>query len=540
MVKYAPVVLLIRDGWGQNPDQSMDATNAIVQANTPVADMLNCDWPTTLIGTCGESVGLPPGVMGNSEVGHQNIGAGRIVPQELMRLTVAAESGAFKTNPILSEVFAHGNGGHVVHIVGLVSEGRVHSDLAHLFALIDAAPKDTRICIHVITDGRDCSPTSGLGFVEALEDYIRGTNAKIASVMGRYWAMDRDHRWERVSLAFEAMTGRSTSHPLKGGLPEIRTAYRASDVISEYYENPIDSSLKGDEFIVPTQIVDEEHNPVGVVQDGDAVLFFNYRGDRPREISRAFILDDDDWSQVPREPFTRGKMFEDLFYVTMTNYESGLPVSAVVFEKPVPMKNILGDVLSTNGLRQFRCAETEKFPHVTFFFNDYREEPFKGESRLLVPSPTDVSTYDQKPQMSANEVCQGVLDMLAEENYPPVIIVNFANADMVGHTGSLPAIIEAVEVVDRCCGQIIDATLAHGGSLIITADHGNAERTWNVDTKSPDTAHTTFDVPLHLVGDALKTSSLRSGGILADIAPTILHILEIQKPQEMTGNSLIQ
>lgn len=540
MVNQTPVVLLIRDGWGQNPDQSMDAYNAIVQANTPVADMLNSDWPTTLIGTCGESVGLPPRVMGNSEVGHQNIGAGRIVPQELMRLTIAAESGEFKTNPILAEVFARGTGGHSVHIVGLVSDGRVHSDLAHLFALIDAAPKDTRICIHVITDGRDCSPSSGLGFVEALENHIRGTDAKIASVMGRYWAMDRDHRWERVALAFEVMTGRTTSHPLKDGLSEIRTAYRASDVISEYYENPIDQSLTGDEFIVPTQIVDAEHSPVGIVQNGDAVLFFNYRGDRPREISRAFVLDDDDWSQVSRGPFTRGRMFEDLFYVTMTNYETGLPVSAVAFDKPEPMKNILGDVLSANGLQQFRCAETEKFPHVTFFFNDYREEPFKGESRLVIPSPTDVSTYDQKPQMSANEVCQGVLEMLANENCPSVIIVNFANADMVGHTGSLPAIIEAVEVVDYCCGQIIDATLALGGSLIITADHGNAERTWCVETKSPDTAHTTFDVPLHLVGDAWKMKSLRSDGILADIAPTLLHMIDVQKPKEMTGNSLLQ
>jgi 2,3-bisphosphoglycerate-independent phosphoglycerate mutase len=540
VVNNAPVVLIIRDGWGQHPDPSMDAFNAIVQANTPVADVLHAEWPTALIGTCGESVGLPCGVMGNSEVGHQNIGAGRIVPQELMRLTIAAESGAFKTNPVISKVFERGNDGHTVHIIGLVSDGRVHSDLAHLFALLDAAPKGTHICIHVITDGRDCSPSAGLGFVEALEDHIRGTNATIASVMGRYWAMDRDNRWERVSLAFEVLTGRKTTHPLRGGLPDIRRAFRASDVITEYYEKPIEPSLSGDEFIVPTQIVHSDNRPVGLIQEGDSVFFFNYRGDRPREISKAFVLDDREWSKVPRGAFTRGEKFNDLLYVTMTNYESGLPVSAIAFDKPPPLKNILGNVLSSARLQQFRCAETEKFPHVTFFFNDYLETPFDGEERLLVPSPTDVSTYDQKPQMSASEVCNGVLEILSNDDCPAVIIVNFANADMVGHTGSLPAIIKAVEVVDYCCGKIIDATLSVGGSLLITADHGNAERTWNVETNSPDTAHTTFDVPLHLVGEKWKTNTLRNGGILADIAPTILHMLPLQKPEEMSGRSLIQ
>lgn len=540
VVKNAPVVLIVRDGWGQHPDSSMDAYNAIVQAKTPVADMLHAEWPTTLIGTCGENVGLPCGVMGNSEVGHQNIGAGRIVPQELMRLTIAAESGAFKTNPVLREVFERGDNGHTVHVIGLVSDGRVHSDLAHLFALLDAAPKETCICIHVITDGRDCSPSTGLGFVEALEDHIRGTNATIASVMGRYWAMDRDHRWERVSLAYEVLTGRKTTHPLREGLPEVRRAFRATEVITEYYKKPIEPSLSGDEFIVPTQIVDTDNRPIGLIQDGDAVFFFNYRGDRPREISKAFVLDDCEWSKVPRGAFTRGEMFKDLLYVTMTNYETGLPVSAVAFDKPPPLKNILGEVLSSARLQQFRCAETEKFPHVTFFFNDYKEAPFDGEERLLVPSPTDVSTYDQKPQMSAREVCNGVLEVLSSDDCPAVIIVNFANADMVGHTGSLPAIIKAVEVVDHCCGEIIAATLSIGGSLVITADHGNAERTWNVETSSPDTAHTTFDVPLHLVGEKWKTNTLRSGGILADIAPTILHMLPLQKPEEMSGRSLIQ
>jgi 2,3-bisphosphoglycerate-independent phosphoglycerate mutase len=536
MTSKRPVVLIVRDGWGLNPDSSMDAHNAIVQANTPVADSLFQNYATTMIGTCGKNVGLPDGVMGNSEVGHQNIGAGRIVPQELMRLNIAAKSGAFKTNPVIAKAFSVGCGKGATHIVGLVSDGRVHSDIAHLFALLDTAPSDANIFIHVITDGRDCSPSAGLGFVEQLEDAIRGTNAKIASVMGRYWAMDRDNRWERVAVAYETMTGIKTSHKLQDETPSVQQSFHASTAVANYYTNPASENQLGDEFVLPTQIVDKEGNPIGLVRDGDAVLFFNYRGDRPRELSKAFVLDDDAWANVPREPFERGNQFRDLYYATMTNYESDLPVSAVAFDKPEPMRNILGEVLAKHNLNQFRCAETEKFPHVTFFFNDYKEEPFNKEVRLLVPSPTDVATYDQKPQMSAEEVCQGVLDQLTNEDCPAAIIVNFANADMVGHTGNLPAIIKAVEVVDACCGKLIDATLAINGALIITADHGNAERTWNVKTDSPDTAHTTFDVPLHVVGCDCQ---LRDGGTLADIAPTMLQLLEIQKPEEMTGNSLI-
>ncbi|HIA72205.1 MAG TPA: 2,3-bisphosphoglycerate-independent phosphoglycerate mutase [Phycisphaerales bacterium] len=534
--KQAPVVLIIRDGWGLHPDNSMDAHNAIVQANTPVADSLFEKYPTTLIGTCGGNVGLPSNVMGNSEVGHQNIGAGRIVPQELMRLTIAAESGEFKSNPVISKAFAIGCGEHATHIVGLVSNGRVHSDIAHLFALLDAAPKEAKIYIHVITDGRDCSPSAGLGFVEELENHIRGTNAQIATVIGRYWAMDRDNRWERIAPAYEAMTGIKTTHPLSANVPSVQTSFHATDAIANYYKNPTEKNRTGDEFIVPTQICNKDNQPVGLVKDGDAILFFNYRGDRPREISKAFVFDNEEWAGVPRGPFNRGEQIKSLYFATMTNYEAGLPVSAVAFKKPEPMKNILGAVLAKNKLRQFRCAETEKFPHVTFFFNDYKEEPFDGEERLLIPSPTDVATYDQKPEMSAHAVCQGVLDQLACEDCPSVIIVNFANADMVGHTGNLQAIIKAVEVVDECCGQIIEATLRVSGSVLITADHGNAERTWNSKTNSPDTAHTTFDVPLHLVGCSL---ALRDGGILADIAPTVLQLLDISKPEEMTGTSLL-
>lgn len=538
MTNAAPVVLIIRDGWGFNPHPEMDSCNAIVLASTPIADGLQHQWPSTYIGTCGEKVGLPSRVMGNSEVGHQNIGAGRIVPQELARLNRSIESGLFATNKIFAEAFARGTQGNATHIVGLVSDGRVHSDLNHLFALLDSAPKESTLYIHVITDGRDCSPSAGLGFVEALEDKIRGTNAKIATVMGRFWAMDRDNRWERIAVAFEAMTGIATTHPLREESISVQQSFHAANVVAEYYQNPSDQNRTGDEFIVPTQIVDENNTPIGLVQNGDSVLFFNYRGDRPRELSRAFVLDDEAWNTVPRGSFSRGNAFTDLYFATMTNYESRLPVSAVAFDKPEPMKHILGKVLESNAIKQFRCAETEKFPHVTFFFNDYKEEPFDGETRLLVPSPTDVSTYDQKPEMSAEGVCQGVLDELAKDDGARVIIVNFANGDMVGHTGNLPAIITAVEVVDSCCGRIIDAVLALGGALIITADHGNAERTLIPNTNKPDTAHTTYDVPLHIVGEKFKNKSLKQDGILADIAPTILNILEIPVPEEMSGTSL--
>ncbi|MDP7008156.1 MAG: 2,3-bisphosphoglycerate-independent phosphoglycerate mutase [Phycisphaerales bacterium] len=526
-----PAVLIIRDGWGQNPDASMDAYNAIEQANTPFADSLHADWPTTLIQTSGLQVGLPDQTMGNSEVGHQNIGAGRIVPQELVRLNNAIEEGAFKSNDAFTSAFERGIRGNALHLIGLVSDGKVHSDISHLCALLDAAPKDCKIFVHIITDGRDCSPNTGLGFVEEVEKKIAGTNATVASVMGRFYAMDRDNRWARIEQAFETLTGKTNT--------TSACAQSATSAVQAYYKNPTSSAMQGDEFIVPTRIVHANGTPVACIQDGDSVIFFNYRGDRPRELSKAFVLSDEAWSKVPRGGFDRGVPFTNLFYVTMTAYETELPVSAVAFEKPEPMQNILGSVISDSGLQQFRCAETEKFPHVTFFFNDYQEEPFEGESRVLVPSPTDVSTYDQKPEMSAEEVCLGVLEQLARETCPSLIVVNFANGDMVGHTGNLPAIMKAIEIVDECTRRITEAALRVGGSVIITADHGNAERTWNVKTNEPDTAHTTYDVPLHVVGERWKNHSLKEGGTLADIAPTILTFLELPQPQEMTGSSLV-
>jgi len=541
MADNTPLVLIIRDGWGKAPPDcaaAPDTTNGVLHANTPVADALMETALTTTVKTSGKSVGLPDGIMGNSEVGHQNIGAGRIVPQELMRLSMAAETGLFATNEVIQEVFHRGQDGRTAHIVGLVSDGCIHSDIAHLFAIIDAIPAGVQVCIHIITDGRDTSPTSGLAFVTALEKRIQNTNVRIASVMGRFYAMDRDHRWERVALAYEAMTGNQTSHPDTGD-NTIQTAISATSAIESYYENPSTPSQVGDEFITPTVIVGDDGMPIGQVSSGDSLFFFNYRGDRPRELTRAFILNDEEWITVPRTPFTRGNQLQDIYFATMTNYERGLNVHGIAFDKPDPMSNILGEILESHGISQLRCAETEKFPHVTFFFNDYREEPFQGEERELVPSPTDVSTYDLKPEMSAPKVAEKVVESLKDENGPQVIVVNFANGDMVGHTGNFNAVVKSIEVVDEECGRILEALNKKDGVAIVTADHGNAERTFNVETQSPDTAHTTYDVLLHIVGIDQDAYAIRDGGILADIAPTMLEILDIEQPEAMTGQSLL-
>jgi len=540
-----PVILIIRDGWGENPHPGHDPFNAVKRANTPVDDALRRDWPWTLIRTCGEDVGLPTGVMGNSEVGHQNIGAGRIVDQELMRITRAIREGGFFENPALKAAFAHAvRNGSNLHIMGLVSDGRVHSDLEHLFALIDMAKREAfpakRLFIHAFTDGRDTGPRTGLGFIERLEAKLKEAGVgRIASVIGRYYAMDRDHRWERVEQAYSCLTNRA-GRDRSSSTAIACTSSSASGAIKSYYEHPTDESRRGDEFIPPAQIVDSNGTPLPRVSDGDAVIFFNFRGDRPREIVKAFVLDDDAWRNVKGDGFDRGRKLENLFFCGMTMYEEGLPMTAVAFHKPPKMKNILGEVVSKAGLAQFRCAETEKFPHVTFFFNDYREEPFEGEHRLLLPSPKDVSTYDQKPQMSAPEVCAGVIERLRSSNCEALLVVNFANADMVGHTGSLAAATRAVEMVDECTGRIIDAALARGGSLIITADHGNAEQMWDPATDSPHTAHTTYDVPLYVVSESARGARLRAGGRLADVAPTVLHLMGIEPPREMTGRSLIE
>lgn len=546
------VVLIIRDGWGENPDSSHDDYNAVKLANTPVADSLMQEYPHMLITTCGQDVGLPGKTMGNSEVGHQNIGAGRIVNQEIMRIRQAIEDGTFFDNPALLHAFEHARRYNSnVHLIGLASDALVHSDIKHLFALIELAAKEKfptdRLFIHAMTDGRDAGPRSGLGYIQQIEDKIQEQGVgRIASVVGRFYAMDRDNRWHRVQRAYECFTGRSTrptpanKNAAVGTPVEIRQVASAKEAIQHYYDNPTEPNRQGDEFVTATNIVDPQtQKPLTLIDDDDAVIFFNYRGDRPRELTKAFVLSDYDWRNVDSSGFDRGQKIKNLYFCTLSNYEEDLVVPAVAFDKPPKMPNILGEIVSSAGLTQFRCAETEKFAHVTFFFNDYREEPFKHERRMLCPSPKDVTTYDKKPEMSAYEICDCVVQRLNAKDCEDLIVVNFANPDMVGHTGNLEAAIKAVEVADECVGKIVDAALKCGGSLIITADHGNAEQMWEPNNNCPHTAHTTNDVPLILVSEQHRNTQLKSGGRLADIAPTILTLLNLDKPTEMTGDSLI-
>ncbi|MCL2645484.1 MAG: 2,3-bisphosphoglycerate-independent phosphoglycerate mutase [Phycisphaerales bacterium] len=524
-----PFVLIIRDGWGQNPHPEMDSYNTLKLAKHPVDDRLMRDFPNVLIHTSGEDVGLPAGVMGNSEVGHQNIGAGRIVDQETMRITRRIRDGSFFTNKTLVNAFAHAKKHHSqVHILGLCSDGRVHSDQEHAYALLAMAKKQNfpgdKVLIHAITDGRDTAPTSAVRYLAALDAKCKELGVgRIATVVGRFYIMDRDNRWDRVQTAYELLTEN------KG------TKFDSAEAaLKSYYANPSDPSRKGDEFVIPSVIANG-----GTIANNDAVIFFNYRGDRPREITKAFIYPNDRFAAEPNGGFKRNKVLTNLFFATMAGYEEGLPVH-VIFDKPEKMPDMLGDYLAMHGLSQFRSAETEKFPHVTFFFNDYREPPFPHEDRGLAPSPKDVKTYDLKPEMSARQVCDIVLKEI-EKNQHDVYVVNFANGDMVGHTGVIQAAIKAVEVVDECVGKIVDATLKHGGALIITADHGNCEQMWDPQNNCPHTAHTTYDVPLIVVDEQLKGKGvkLREGGRLADIAPTALKMMGLPKPPAMTGESLL-
>lgn len=527
-----PVVLIVRDGWGRNPDPKWDHCNAIVCATKPVDDRLMREYPNVLIHTSGEDVGLPAGVMGNSEVGHQNIGAGRIVDQEVMRITRAIRDESFYSNAVIQEAIGHvkASGGRL-HLLGLMSDGRVHSDLQHAMAVIELAKRHgmtgDQLAIHAITDGRDTSPRGGLGYLGQVQAQCEAAGVGvIASVIGRFYAMDRDLRWERVEAAYMMLTrGAATTAP------------DAATAVQHYYDQPTEPSRDGDEFIVATSIVPDGGQPV-VIQPGDSVIFMNYRGDRTREITKAFTYDDEAWSNIDGGGFDRGAKLDDLYFATMTGYETGLPVH-VIFDKPPKMPNILGEVISKAGLTQFRCAETEKYPHVTFFFNDYRDDPFDHEERGMAASPRDVSTYDQKPEMSAAAITQNVLEQIANDG-SDVYIVNFANGDMVGHTGVLEAAVKAVETVDECVGQIVEATLAKGGCLVVTADHGNCEQMIDPESGGPHTAHTTYQVPLIVVDDAAKGKRLREGGRLADIAPTVLDLVGLDVPPEMTGRSLLQ
>lgn len=402
--------------------------------------------------------------------------------------------------------------------------------MEHAYALLELCKQQAmeKVFVHFIGDGRDTPPQTGKGFAAELEAKIDEIGVgKIASVIGRYYAMDRDNRWDRVELAYRLLTKGSD-----------RVFPNITEAIEDYYANPSEASRSGDEFLLPASIAtDGTVSEDQKVKPGDAVIFFNYRGDRPRELCKAFVLEDDAWSQVPNDGFDRGNKIDNLFFVGMTGYEQGLPIQ-VAITKPPKMKNILGQVLAENGKKQFRSAETEKFPHVTFFFNDYREEPFEGEDRRMADSPRDVTTYDQKPEMSAPEVAAAVIEAIESDQYD-AFIVNFANGDMVGHTGSLPAAVKAVEVVDELVGKIVDATLAKGGALVVTADHGNCEQMIDPATGGPHTAHTTYDVNLIIVDEDSKGKTLKAGGRLADIAPTMLALLGLEQPAEMTGQNLL-
>jgi len=513
--KKRPVVLIIRDGWGWNPNPAEDKTNAVRCANTPVDDMLMKDYPNCLIHTSGEDVGLPDGTMGNSEVGHQNIGAGRIVPQESVRISRAIRDGSFfKNREFLRLIkFVKTNNGKV-HLMGLCSNIGVHSLLDHLYGLLGLAKRNgaEKVFIHAFTDGRDSPPDSGAGYIEQIEKKAKEIGVgKIATVMGRFYAMDRDSRWDRVQKAYECLRyGRGIK------------AKSAAEAISQSYEKAV-----MDEFIEPSCIINQAGEPVATIDDGDGVIFFNFRGDRPRELTRAFV-------EADFKGFTRTTM-PNISFVCMTEYDATIPAPAA-FAKPAKMKNILGAYWSSLGFKQFRCAETEKYAHVTFFFNDYTEAPFAGEDRQIVPSPK-VRTYDMKPEMSAYEVTEVVMERLESDKYD-VVVVNFANPDMVGHTGILEAAIKAAEVVDECVGRILDKVKKMGGAAIVTADHGNFEKMAENNGKA-HTAHTIGDVPLIVFDERYKDNKLRSGGRLADIGPTFLEMMGAPVPEEMTGKSLL-
>ncbi len=536
-----PLVLIIRDGWGRNPHAEHDAFNAIKLADTLVADALERDWPTTLIKTSGLDVGLPEGTMGNSEVGHQNIGAGRIVDQESVRITKACRDGELVENgPLISAIINARDTGNAVHLMGICSDAGVHGLLEHLYALLElckhlAAP---RVFIHLFTDGRDTGPFTAKAYAQQVDDACRQIGiGRIASVVGRYWAMDRDNRWERVQRAYRLLTEGNFD-------PSVGNYESAGAAIQDYYDNP-DPGLVGDEFIAPRTVAQAGDPSDSRITEGDAVIFYNYRGDRPREICSAFLLPEFHGAdEVKPSPDSGARGFDrgpklDLRFVLMTAYSERLAqLAPVAFPRPAGLGDIAGEYLSSLGLTQFRCAETEKYPHVTFFFNDYRDEPFEGERREIIQSPK-VATYDLQPQMSARGVCDAVLGRLRADDCEAVIVVNLANADMVGHTGNLDAAIKACQTADACVGEILDATLARAGSLIVTADHGNAEQMFDPSTGSPHTAHTIYDVPLIVVGEAFKGRTLREGGRLGDILPTALDMMGVDKPEAMTGTSLL-
>lgn len=508
MVKK-PVMLMILDGWGIGKDYP---GNAIELGDTPNFDRLLKEWPHSSLKAAEKYVGLPKGQMGNSEVGHLNIGSGRIIYQDLTKISKSIEDGEFfKKKVFLDAIENARKNNSKLHLIGLVSDGGVHSHNSHLYALLELCKKENfnDVYIHAILDGRDVPPSIGKEQLEELMEKVEEIGiGKIASVSGRYYAMDRDKRWDRTELAYKAIVsgiGKEGKNPI--------------DIVEDSYKEKI-----YDEFIIPT-VIKDKGEPVATINNKDSIIFFNFRPDRARQLTRAIV--DKNFTGFKREKEV------ETFFVTMTEYDSTIKNVEIAFTNERP-KNTLGEYISSLGLSQLRIAETEKYGHVTFFFNGGREEPYENEDRLLVPS-AKVATYDLQPEMSAEEVKNQVIERINMDKYD-LIILNFANPDMVGHTGVIDATVKAIETVDRCMGEVLQAIEKKNGKVLITADHGNAERLINEEDNSVVTAHTTNEVPLILFGDKRELDK----GILADLAPTLLELMDIEKPEEMTGKSLLK
>jgi len=530
MNRPKPLVLVILDGWGYRAEAK---ANAIAMARKPTYDRLLREYPNTLIYTSGPYVGLPEGQMGNSEVGHLNIGAGRIVHMDITRIDLMIQNGDFFKHPVLLGAMKHARVGvRRLHLFGLVSDGGVHSQLTHLFALLKMAKQNRleHVFVHAFMDGRDTLPTSGAGYLEQLQHKMREYNCgKIATVNGRYYAMDRDRRWERIAKAFNAMVyadgeGGRYSDPVRG--------------MKESYNKGVT-----DEFVMPFVCADNQGQPLATIRDEDACICFNFRADRVRQITRALTrnsgLNEKGGSDLPGAAeldatIPRDRVPKNLHYVCMTRYDKNFSLPLVI--PPESMANILANVMAGLNMRNLRVAETEKYAHVTYFFNGGVEQPFPGEDRILVPSPK-VATYDLKPEMSAAGIADVVVKATEEGTFD-VIIVNFANADMVGHSGKIEPTVKAVETVDACLGRIEAAVRAKGGAMLVTADHGNAELMIDPATGGPHTAHTTNPVPFIVVSEDAKQFTLKPGGSLRDISPTVLGMLAIDEPKEMTGQDL--
>jgi 2,3-bisphosphoglycerate-independent phosphoglycerate mutase len=530
MSRPKPLILIILDGWGYRAETN---ANAIALARKPTYDRLLLEYPNTLIHTSGPFVGLPEGQMGNSEVGHLNIGAGRIVHMDITRIDLMIQSGEFFKHPVLLAAMKHARTGERrLHLFGLVSDGGVHSQQEHLYALVKMAKQNglERVFVHAFMDGRDTLPTSGAGYLEHLEQKMREYNCgRIATVNGRYYAMDRDRRWERIAKAYNAMVlgdaeGGKKADPVQG--------------MKDSYNQGVT-----DEFVVPFVCTDHHGRPVATIRDDDSCICFNFRADRVRQITRALArnsgLNEKGGSDLPGAAdldatIPRDRVPRNLHYVCMTQYDKNFSLPVVI--PPESMANILANVMAGLNLRNLRVAETEKYAHVTYFFNGGVEQPFPGEDRILVPSPK-VATYDLKPEMSASGIADAVVKATEDGTFD-VIIVNFANADMVGHSGKIEPTVKAVETVDACLGRIDAAVRAKGGAMLITADHGNAEQLIDPATGGPHTAHTTNPVPFIVVAENAAQFTLKPNGALRDISPTILGMLGVEEPKEMTGSDL--